>query len=214
SLSHFGVLFLDEFPEFHRDALEALRQPVEDGITTVTRMAATVTYPSDFMLVAAMNPCPCGQYGTDRCRCSPIQVQRYLGRISGPLLSRIDMHVEMGPVDYQDISQKGNEEPSETIAQRVNAARQIQAERFAHAPIYSNARMSSPMVREYCTLEQEGEAILEAAFTSMGMSARAYTRVLKVARTIADLEGQETIQAAHVAEALSYRSLDRKYWGV
>jgi len=214
SLAHCGVLFLDEFPEFRRDVLEALRQPVEDGFVTVTRVMASVTYPASFMLVASMNPCPCGHYGTDQCRCTPLQIQRYLGRISGPLLDRIDMHVEMNPVSFHEMTAAPKGEPSYVIKERVDAARMIQMNRFSDLGIYSNSQMDAKAIEMHCKPDALGERILKQAFDGMNLSARAYTRILKVARTIADLAGSKQILGTHIAEAVQYRSLDRKYWGV
>ena len=214
SLSHLGVLFLDELPEFRRDALEALRQPLEDGSVTVSGVTASMTYPADFMLVAAMNPCPCGHYGTEQCRCTPLQIQRSLGRISGPLLDRIDMHVEMGPVTYSELTEGPSGEPSSAVRERVNAARRTQADRFPRKGIYCNAQLDAAGLKRHCQTDALGDRILRQAFGGMDLSARAYTRILKVARTIADLDGSQEILGRHVAEAVQYRSLDRKYWGV
>ncbi len=213
SLAHGGVLFLDELPEFRRDALEALRQPLEDHQVTVARVNATATYPARFMLVASMNPCPCGQYGTEECRCTPLQIRRYLNRISGPLLDRMDLEVEMGAVQYEDIVSQAQEESSEAIKRRVDQARTLQLERYGGQGIYCNAQLDTRLTKRYCVLDTEGESVMKHAFAQMGLSARAYGRILKVARTIADLEGSESIQVQHVAEAVQYRSLDRKYWG-
>ena len=201
SLAHLGVLFLDELPEFPRDVLEALRQPLEDGTVTVSRIAATVTYPAAFMLVAAMNPCPCGNAGsrTQPCRCTAAQVQRYRARISGPLLDRIDIHIEMPEVGYRELSDRSRGEPSSAIRARVNAARARQRERFAG---------EANQVRAWCTPEGAAERLLQQAFTRLRLSARAYQRILKVARTIADLAGSERIMEQHYAEAIQYRSLD------
>ena len=215
SLAHYGVLFLDELPEFQKDALEALRQPMEDGTVTITRAAFRASYPADFMLVAAMNPCPCGYYGGRRgqCRCSPAQIARYRGRLSGPLLDRIDMHVEMTEVGYADIAGRSAGEPSAAVRERVNAARARQRERYREEGVAFNAQLSGEQVNRFCPLEKEAEALLKRAFTAMNLSARAYGRVRKVARTIADVEGAEAIGARHIAEAIQYRSLDKKYWG-
>lgn len=214
SLAHYGVLFLDEFPEFRKDTLEALRQPLEDGFVTITRAAARSTYPAQFMLVAAMNPCPCGNYGSriTPCRCSSQQIQRYRNRISGPMLDRIDIHVEMGEVGYGDITAKSTGESSATIRQRVNRARAVQSKRYSGTGILFNAQLTNRMINEYCLLDQQAEALMKKAFTSLKLSARAYTRLLKVARTIADLEGSDGIKAHHIAEAVQYRSLESKYW--
>lgn len=215
SLAHFGVLFLDEFPEFRKDTLEALRQPLEDGFVTITRAAARSTYPAQFMLVAAMNPCPCGNYGSriNACRCTAQQIQRYRNRISGPMLDRIDIHVEMGEVGYSDIAGRSSGEPSSRIRERVNKAREIQAKRYQKHGILFNAQLTSKLMKEYCVLTGEAEALMKKAFASLKLSARAYTRLLKVSRTIADLDGGGDIQAQHIAEAIQYRSLESKYWG-
>lgn len=210
SLAHYGVLFLDELPEFQRPVLESMRQPLEDGVITVSRAAATVTYPADFMLVAAMNPCPCGNLGsrTHQCRCTPLQVQRYRARISGPLLDRIDIQIEMPEVGYAELSDKTPSEPSSLIRERVNMARSIQRERFKNDGILFNAQMKSAHVHRYCKPDTESEQLLKRAYTQLNLSARAYQRVLKVARTIADLAGSEQIQREHFMEAIQYRSLD------
>jgi len=209
SLAHHGVLFLDEFPEFPRDVLELLRQPLEDGSVTIARSNMTLCFPSTFMLVAAMNPCACGFYGdaTRECRCTPALIQRYLGKISGPLLDRIDIHVEVPAVPYQELRGKAASETSAEIRARVERARAIQQVRG-----YYNARMPVRMIRKECALDASGERTLEMAVRRMGLSARAHDRILKVARTIADLDGSETVSAKHVAEGVQYRSLDRNYW--
>ncbi len=214
SLAHNGVLFLDELPEFNRTAMEVLRQPVEDGVVTISRANGRVTYPCSAMLVAAMNPCPCGFFGhpTKPCTCSPQAVSRYLGRISGPLLDRLDLHVEVPPVDFASLASRAPEEPSERIRRRVEAARAIQQKRFAGSGVFCNARMTPALQRETCRMTAAAQSLLEAAFDRLGLSARAYDRVLKVSRTIADLAGSGEIDAPHVAEAVQYRSLDRKYW--
>lgn len=210
SLAHLGVLFLDELPEFQRDVLEALRQPLEDGTVTVSRAAATVTYPAEFMFVAAMNPCPCGNLGsrTQPCHCTGAQIQRYRARISGPLLDRIDIHIEMPEVGYAELSDRSQGEPSSAIRARVNAARARQRERFKNDGILCNAQMNTNLVRTYCTPDAEAEALLRQAYAQLRLSARAYQRILKVARTIADVEGSERILKQHYAEAIQYRSLD------
>lgn len=210
SLAHLGVLFLDELPEFQRDVLESLRQPLEDGVVTVTRAAATATYPAEFMLVAAMNPCPCGNLGsrTQQCRCTATQIQRYRARISGPLLDRIDLHVEMPEVGYTELSDRTPAEASAVIRARVNAARARQRERFREDGILCNAQMGARLVRKYCAPDAESESLLRTAYTQLNLSARAYQRILKVARTIADVEGCERIHRRHYAEAIQYRSLD------
>ena len=209
SLAHNGVLFLDEFPEFPRDVLELLRQPLEDGAVTLARSQMTLCFPSTFMLVAAMNPCACGFYGdaTRECRCTPALIQRYLGKISGPLLDRIDIHVEVPAVPYQELRGNPTSESSAAIRGRVERARAVQQARG-----YDNARMPSRMIRKLCALDDSGERTLEMAVRRMGLSARAHDRILKVARTVADLAGSEPVAAKHVAEAVQYRSLDRNYW--
>jgi magnesium chelatase family protein len=209
SLAHHGVLFLDEFPEFPRDVLELLRQPIEDGAVTIARASMTLCFPSTFMLVAAMNPCACGFYGdaTRECRCTPALIQRYLGKISGPLLDRIDIHVEVPAVPYQELRGNAPSETSAEIRARVKRARAVQQARG-----YDNARMPVRMIRKQCALDDSGERTLEMAVRRMGLSARAHDRILKVARTVAGLAGSETVSAKHVAEAVQYRSLDRNYW--
>lgn len=219
SLAHNGVLFLDELPEFSRSVLEVLRQPLEEGEVTISRARATVRYPARFMLVASMNPCPCGHAGdpTRACVCAPGQVQRYLAKVSGPLLDRIDLHVEVTPVPFEDLRRREDAEPSAAVRERVVAARDRQAERFGTdggpAGRYSNAQMTAPEVRRHCRLDEPGAALLKAALTRLGLSARAHDRILKVARTIADLAGADAVGAEHVAEAVQYRSLDRAGWG-
>ena len=214
SLAHYGVLFLDEFPEFPRDALEALRQPLEDGFVSIARVQASMTYPARFMLVASMNPCPCGHFGSrdHECRCSPLQIQRYLGRVSGPLLDRIDLQVEVEPVAFQQLHGEAQEERSAVVKARVEQARAVQRVRLAGEGIFSNAQMNHAQMKRYCALGDAAGAMLKQAFAKLKMSARGYSRVLKVARTIADLAGSEQIEMAHVAEAVQYRSLDKKYW--
>lgn len=210
SLAHNGVLFLDELPEFRSDVLEVLRQPLEDGEVTVSRVAGTVTYPSRFMLVCAMNPCKCGWYGhpSGRCRCTERDVRRYHSRISGPLLDRIDLIVEVPALDYEELSRRISAERSADIKKRVNAAREIQRRRFGGDGTMCNAHIGSREMSEICALDAEGEALMHAAFDSMRLSARSYDRILRVARTIADLDGQETISPEHVAEAIQYRTYD------
>lgn len=215
SLAHGGVLFLDELPEFSRQALEVLRQPIEDGIVTVSRVHATVSYPCSVMLIAAMNPCPCGFYGhpTRKCNCNEKAIAKYLGRVSGPLLDRIDIHIEVPPVDYDELSGKAQSgEPSKKIKDRVNKARAIQHKRFEGTGITCNARITSSVLSEVCVMSEEAENVLKKAFEKLNLSARAYGRVLKVARTIADLEARENIEASHILEAVQYRALDKKYW--
>ena len=216
SLAHNGVLFLDELPEFSRPAMECLRQPLEDGRVTISRVSASLSYPCSIMLVAAMNPCPCGYYGhpTRRCTCSPQAVRRYLSKVSGPLLDRIDLHIEVPPVEYDQLAAKAKGESSAAIRQRVNAARAVQRARFAGTGVLSNARIPTSRLKDYCPLTPAANALLKGAFERMGLSARAYDRLLKVARTIADLAGSEVIDTPHIAEAIQYRSLDRKYWQV
>lgn len=213
SLAHGGVLFLDELPEFSRDALEVLRQPLEDGSVTISRVSGTLTYPCSVMLVCAMNPCPCGYLGhpTRPCTCAKGAAARYLARISGPLLDRLDLHVEVPPVGFENLRQERGE-PSAAIRARVERARLLQQQRYAGAGVSCNARLTPALLREHCVLSPDASALLGAAYEHMGLSARAYDRILKVARTIADLDGSERIGEAHVAEAVQYRSLDRKYW--
>ena len=210
SLAHNGVLFLDELPEFRSDVLEVLRQPLEDGEVTVSRVAGTVTYPSRFMLVGAMNPCKCGWYGhpSGRCRCTERDVRRYHSKISGPLLDRIDLIVEVPALDYEELSRRSSAERSADIKKRVNAAREIQRRRFGGDGTMCNAHIGSREMSEICALDAEGEALMHAAFDSMGLSARSYDRILRVARTIADLDGQKNISAEHIAEAIQYRTYD------
>lgn len=214
SLAHNGILFLDELPEFRRDSLEVLRQPLEDGNVTISRVNATLTYPCNIMLIASMNPCKCGYFGDSRrqCTCTPTQVNRYRSRISGPLLDRIDIQVEVSNVDYDDLSSTENSETSAEIKKRVNKTRKLQLERYKDYNIYSNSQLDAGMLKKFCPLGEEENAILRAAFDNLGLSARAHSRILKVARTIADLEGSENIKSEHIAEAIQYRSLDRKYF--
>jgi len=213
SLAQNGVLFLDEFPEFSRDVLEALRQPLEDRVVTISRTMATVTFPANFMLVASMNPCPCGNYGSAlECNCTPLQIRRYLNRISGPLLDRMDLHVEVPRVDFHQLSQENSGESSAVIRERIKKAWEVQQQRFAGSPIKLNSQMQSRDIKKYCKLDKQSELLLKNAFEHMQMSARGYTKILKIARTIADLEQESHIKVQHVAEALQYRSLDKKYW--
>lgn len=214
SLAHNGLLFLDELPEFPRSITELMRQPIEDGMISISRAKATVTYPCSVMLVCAMNPCPCGFFGhpTKECTCTKNAVMKYLSRVSGPLLDRVDIHIEVPPVDYEDISKKEKAENSADIRKRVNKAREIQNKRFAGTGTTCNAKMTSSQTREFCNLSPEAEKLIENVFRSMALSARAYDKILKVARTIADLDGEKDILPEHVAEAVQYRSLDRKYW--
>lgn len=214
SMAHNGVLFLDELPEFKRDAMEALRQPLEDGTVTVTRASGSVTYPSNIILIAAMNPCPCGYYGhpSKPCTCSQNAVHKYLNRISGPLLDRLDLHIEVPPVDYKALSDKTSGETSAQIRERVNKARELQTERYKGTGINCNAQLTPSLLRKHCVMTDDASAYLNRSFDAMGLSARAYDRILKVARTIADLSGEEIIQKEHIGSALRFRSLDRKYW--
>lgn len=214
SLAHNGVLFLDELPEFDRNVLEVLRQPLEDGRVTISRAAMSVTFPSRFMLAAAMNPCPCGFFNdpTRECKCTPAQIQRYISRISGPLLDRIDIHIDVPAVKFRDLSSEVEAESSAQIRERVIRARRIQLERFRDEKIFSNAQMTARLIRKYCPIDSESKALLERAITRLGLSARAYDRILKVSRTLADLEGKENIEPAHVSEAIQYRTLDRNFW--
>jgi len=215
SLAHKGVLFLDELPEFRKNVLEVLRQPIEDGEVTITRTKMSVTYPANFNLVAAMNPCPCGYYGhpTRECRCSATQVQKYLAHISGPLLDRIDIHVEVPAIEYKHLAAESSGEKSAGIRERVISARHIQAERFQHVRSISvNADMGTREIRKYCPIDKEGELLLKSAMDSLGLSARAYDRIIKVSRTIADLDMSANIRPEHLAEAIQYRNLDREFW--
>lgn len=215
SLAHNGVLFLDELPEFKRQVLEVMRQPLEDRKISISRAKFAVEYPASFMLVAAMNPCPCGYYNHPNrdCVCSPGMIQKYLSRISGPLLDRIDMHIEIIPVPFDKLSEAAPAEPSAVIRERVIKARQIQEQRFANIQgIYCNAQMSSKLLRQHCEIDAEGQQLLKAAMVRMNLSARAYDRILRVARTIADLAGNDRIRTEHLAEAINYRNLDKEGW--
>ena len=216
SLAHNGVLFCDELPEFNRSVLEMLRQPLEDRHITIARAKYSIDYPANFMLVASMNPCPCGYYNhpTKPCVCNPGQVQKYLNKISGPLLDRIDIQVEITPVPFDELSKSTPSESSATIRERVIRARQIQEQRFANEPgIHCNAQMTPRLLQQYAALDARGKSLLETAMDKLNLSARAYDRILKVARTIADLDNSPTVQAMHLAEAIGYRSLDRETWG-
>ena len=214
SMAHNGVLFLDEFPEFKRDSMEALRQPLEDGTITVTRASGSVTYPSNIILIAAMNPCPCGFYGhpSKPCTCSQNAVQRYLNKISGPLLDRLDLHIEVPPVDYKALSDKSQGETSAQIRERVSRARALQVERYRGTGITCNAQLTPSLLRKHCVMAEDASAYLNRSFDAMGLSARAYDRILKVARTVADLKGNEIIHKDDIGAALRFRSLDRDYW--
>ncbi len=211
SLAHNGVLFLDEMPEYNRDSLETLRQPLEDGIVTVSRAIGTIEYPANFILIASMNPCPCGNYGSKdlQCSCSPSQVSRYLRKLSGPLLDRIDLKIDVDRVSFVDLKSDKLEESSEEVKKRVDKARKIQLERFKEEKIYCNAKMNSRLIKKYCSIDEESETLIETAFEKFHMSARGYNRILKVARTIADLAGSEKIEISHVAEAIAYRTIEK-----
>jgi len=212
SLAHGGVLFLDELPEYKRSSLESLRQPLEDGVITISRSGGTTTYPASFMLCASMNPCPCGNYGSRkrRCTCMPNDIRKYRARISGPLLDRIDIQVEVDGVEYDDLLSEKKEETSAEVKRRADRARKIQRERFSASSVKTNAEMSERETKAYCKLSEECEEILKTAFESLNLSARARSRILKVARTIADLELSETIQPEHLYEAISYRTYGAK----
>jgi magnesium chelatase family protein len=212
SLAHHGVLFLDELPEFKRNVLEALRQPLESGSVTITRSSVTATYPAEFMLVAAMNPCPCGYYSDPKrvCRCTPQQIRQYQARISGPLMDRIDIHIEVPSVKYRDLTGKSIGETSSDIKKRVNKAREMQERRFEGQSIRFNARMSDKQIKACCVIDDDSQKLIEMAIDRLGLSARAYTKILKIARTIADLDEEARIRSSHVAEAIQYRNLDRK----
>ena len=214
SLAHNGVLFLDELPEFNKNTLEVLRGPLEDRVVTISRINATLSYPCNFMLVASMNPCPCGFYGSKEkeCTCTPQAIQKYMGKISGPLLDRIDIQVEVTPVKYEKL--QGNEkiETSAKIKERVDKARKIQQNRYKKLEIHSNAQLTPTLIEKYCKLGEKEKQILKKAFDTLGLSARAHDRILKVARTIADLDEKENIEISHITEAIQYRNLDKKYW--
>jgi len=214
SLSHYGVLFLDELTEFNKSTLEVLRGPLEDREITVSRVNGTFTYPANFMFAASMNPCPCGYYGSKEkeCTCSTTAISKYMGKISGPLLDRIDICIEVSPVKYKKLDSDDRIETSEDIKMRVDKARKIQLERY-NGEILSNSELTPKLIDKYCKLDEKGKKILEDAFNKLKLSARAYGRILKVARTIADLEGSTKIEVRHIAEAIQYRSIDRKYWG-
>lgn len=214
SKAHHGVLFLDELPEYKRDALEVLRQPMEDGFVTVTRVAASSTYPSSFMLVCSMNPCPCGHYGSrdNLCRCTPNEIRRYINKISGPLLDRIDLHIEVESVPADRISDERQEEPSSAVRARIQSARELQRERYKDVGIACNAMLNARTLKRFTPMKRDAAELLKSACESMGFSNRVFTRLIKVARTIADLSGADEIALGHVAEAVQYRSLDSKYW--
>ena len=214
SLAHYGVLFLDELTEFQKSTLEVLRGPLEDRQVTVSRVNGTFTYPANFMFSASMNPCPCGYYGSKEkeCTCSETAISKYMGKISGPLLDRIDICIEVSQVKYSKLDSNEKIETSEEIKKRVDKARKIQLERYKNNKILSNSELTPKLIDKYCKLDTNGKKILENAFNKLKLSARAYGRILKVARTIADLEASENIQVKHIAEAIQYRSIDRKYW--
>ncbi|MDD5238145.1 MAG: ATP-binding protein, partial [Candidatus Omnitrophica bacterium] len=213
SLAHHGVLFLDELAEVHRDCLETLRQPLEEGSICVSRIVKSLVFPASFMLVAAMNPCPCGYYTDPRrpCRCGTNKIASYIGKISGPLLDRIDIHVELPSIKYKDLTEVKEAEPSKTIKARVEIARAIQRQRFRNDGIFSNAQMNTKLTKKYCILENEAKELLKLVMTELGLSARAYDKILKVSRTIADLAGSENITVGHISEAVQYRSLDKQW---
>lgn len=212
SLAHYGVLFLDELPEFDRTVLEELRGPIEDREVTISRVVSTVTYPSNFMLIASMNPCECGYYGSGikQCTCSRNSVKKYLSKVSGPMLDRIDLHIEVKPVEYVKLDANIKRETSEEIKKRVDTARKIQLERYKELKIYSNAELNPKQIEEFCFLDEKSKKVLEGAFNKFGLSVRAHDKILKIARTIADLDNSSNINYKHVAEAIQYRSLDIK----
>lgn len=214
SLAHYGVLFLDEVPEFAKEALEVLRQPLEDGMVTISRVNATLAYPAKTTLICAANPCKCGNFldPSKVCNCTPKQIQQYLGKISGPLLDRIDIHIEVASVKYRELESTSMEESSRVIRERVNRVRKIQLERYKGLKIFSNSQLQPSMMNRFCRLDEKGRELLRNAFERLGLSARAHNRILKVSRTIADMDGSEEIKAQHLAEAIQYRSLDRKFW--
>ena len=215
SLAHNGVLFLDELPEFQKNVLEVLRQPLEDGFITISRANASLSYPAKFMFIASMNPCPCGYYGDPlhQCTCTEANISRYLGKISNPLLDRIDIHIEVTPVEYKDLKDETNEESSVDIKERVEKAREIQNFRYKNNNIYSNSQISNKDIDKYCKLKSSSEKIMKMAFEKYKFSARTYNKLLKVSRTIADLDGKTSIEDSHILEAIRYRTLDNKYWG-
>ena len=214
SLAHLGVLFLDEFSEYKRSALESMRVPLEDRRVTVSRVNATYSYPCNFMLIASMNPCPCGNYGNPikRCTCTPYQRENYWKKLSGPLLDRIDIEIEMLPVEFEKMTSKEKGESSKVMKERVNIAREVQRKRYENVGIYSNAEMTPAMITKFCSLSQEAQKMLQISFEKLGLSARAYEKVMKVSRTIADIEGTKNVEVSHVAEAIQYRALDRKMY--
>jgi magnesium chelatase family protein len=209
-----GVLFLDEIPEFPKSVLEVLRQPMEDGKISISRANGSFTFPAKFMMVSSMNPCPCGYLGdpTHECSCTQSQIEKYLGKISGPLLNRIDIQIEVSPVKYDDLKNEADEESSIEIKKRIIKAREVQKERYKEIGIITNSELGGKYISVFCKTNKESEKLLKDAFESLGLSARAYNKILKVARTIADLEECENIETKHIAEAIQYRNLDRKYW--
>ena len=215
SLAHFGVLFLDELPEFNKNTLEVLRLPLEDGVVNISRVQASLSYPCKFMLIASMNPCPCGYYGSPdkECTCTPQAINKYMSKISGPLLDRIDIHIEVSPVKYNKLNSDTPSESSQDIKFRVNKAREIQIQRYKNYNIFSNSELTPKLINKYCKLDIQSKSLMETVFNKLNLSARAYTRILKVARTIADLDSSENILQKHISEAIQYRNLDRKYWG-
>lgn len=212
SLAHHGILFLDELPEFRKNVIEVMRQPLEEGFVNIDRVNAKVRYPANFMLIASMNPCPCGYYPDERCQCTPYQIQRYLGKLSGPLLDRIDLHIEAGVVDFDMVKEQNVSESSLDIRDRVSGAIDVQKKRHKKFPFDFNSEINPQNIDSICEIDDRGTSLMKQAFNKMGLSTRAYHRILKVARTIADLEGDDSIQSNHLAEAIQYRTLDRKYW--
>ena len=214
SLAHYGVLFLDELTEFNKNVLETLRGPLEDKKVTISRTNSVITYPCNFIFIASMNPCPCGYYGSNvkKCTCKPEQIKRYISKISGPLLDRIDLHIEVENVEYTKLENQVKLETSDKIRGRVNKARNRQIERYKKYKIYSNAELTPSLIEKHCKIDDKSKELLEKAFKNLGLSARGYNKILKIARTIADLEEKEKIEISHIAEAIQYRNLDRKYW--
>ena len=214
SLAHYGILFLDELTEFNKHTLEVLRVPLEDRKVSISRVNASLTYPCNFMLIASMNPCPCGYYGTKekQCNCNQRQIKKYMGKVSGPLLDRFDIQIEVKPVDFDKIKSTKKEEKSEDIKKRVDKARKIQCNRYKEYNIFSNAELTPKLIEQFCILDEKSKNLLEMSYEKLGLSARAYSKILKVSRTIADLDGKSNIEVKHVAEAIQYRNLDRKYF--